>query len=1019
MDSQLWMGYSPAQRQSIEAETQRIGRNLFERLEDTQPNLWERRFWDDRILSWSMYDEAVKVQLFRFVDALPTLPSDDSVALHLAEYLESVRHRIPSSVSAAMGLATRTPLVRNAVARFAQLASRDFAKRFIAGANHEQVVRSAWRERQKGRCFTLDILGEAVLSEREALGYMRSYSELLSQLPREVNIWPNDPLLDRDASGTLPRANVSIKLSALDPRFDPIDPKGVLKRAGSRLRELCRIAMQSGAQLHVDMESYEKKDLTIWVFKEVLNESEFRDWSHVGIVIQCYLRDAANDLVSLCDWAKRRGAPIHVRLVKGAYWDYETVHARARGWPVPVFSARWETDASFEAAVAHIMKNAEWLRPAIGSHNLRSIAHSMAVAKEVGVPNNAFEVQMLYGMADAEKRAVVDLGHRLRIYMPFGELLPGMAYLVRRLLENTSNDSFIRAGFLEHAPVDSLLKKPSPMAPKPRVFLDELESTDAKLRRSPQPLPEASGMKATFANHPPIDFSREIERKQMQDAIERVAGLLGNHYPLQIGEDLIDTDEKLTRFDPSRTERLVGATASASPEHATKAVELAHAAAANWRKAGVTVRTETLRAAAKIMRERLFDLAAWEVYEVGKTWREATADVDEAIDFLDFYASCAEDLMALSGADVPGEENRFEFIPRGVTAVIAPWNFPLAILTGMTSAALATGNPVIMKPAEQSGVIAALFHEILLEAGIPSGVVHYLPGKGEVVGDALVKHPRVAMIAYTGSRSVGLSINASAALASVHSPYVKRVVAELGGKNAIIVDEDADLDEAVAGIVGSAFGFQGQKCSACSRVIVVGKIYESILERIVEAAKSLPIGPAEDPGTAIGPVVDSEARERILKYIEIGKKESRTALAIDVGPLGNIGNFVGPHVFADVKPSATIAREEIFGPILAVIRAASFDEALTIANDSDYALTGGVFSRSPKRLAQARENFEVGNLYLNRGITGALVGRQPFGGYRMSGIGSKAGSRDYLLQYVIPRTITENTLRRGFAPEQT
>jgi RHH-type proline utilization regulon transcriptional repressor/proline dehydrogenase/delta 1-pyrroline-5-carboxylate dehydrogenase len=367
---------------------------------------------------------------------------------------------------------------------------------------------------------------------------------------------------------------------------------------------------------------------------------------------------------------------------------------------------------------------------------------------------------------------------------------------------------------------------------------------------------------------------------------------------------------------------------------------------------------------------------------------------------------------------VPGEENRFEYLSRGVTAVIAPWNFPLAILTGMVTAALATGNTVIMKPAEQASIIAAHLWRIFAQVGLPAGVLQHLPGRGEVVGAALVDHPAVALIAFTGSRSVGLQINARAAEVSRESrSSVKRVIAEMGGKNAIIVDADADLDEAVAGVLASAFGFQGQKCSACSRVIVLEEVHDLFVHRLVEAARTLRVGPAADPGTDIGPVIDQDARDIIREFIEQSRQDSKEVLAarVDADVEAN-GFFIGPHIFTEVLPAQRLAQEEVFGPVLAVLRAADLDQAFEIANGTEYALTAGIYSRSPANLERARRELQVGNLYLNRSITGALVGRQPFGGFKMSGIGSKAGGEDYLLQFVVPRTVTENTMRRGFAP---
>ena len=1001
---------------AIEAETQAIGRHLFANLADTRPRIWNRRWWDDRMMAWSMQDESLKVQLFRFVDVLPMLGSADSVTEHLQEYLETVKDKLPTAVRVALGVARRTPFTRAAVARAARLSAQDFAKRFIAGENVRQVLRAAKKERQLRRGFTLDILGEAVISDSEAQQYFHAYLELLEGITADVQSWPADSLIDQGERGPLPRVNLSVKLSALDSQFDALDHKGTTRRAGDRLRELFRAARRLGAFINVDMESYDKKDLTLHVFKTVLSEPEFRDWTDVGIVIQCYLEDAAADLTSLRDWAKSRGTPVWVRLVKGAYWDYETIKAKANGWPIPVFQKKWQSDASYERSTRFVLQNSSHLRCALGSHNLRSIAHGIATARHLGLPPNAYELQMLYGMADAEKQALVDLGQRLRIYMPYGDLIPGMAYLVRRLLENTSNDSFLRAGFVDKIPPEKLLQDPAEVG---RASSLPNEAIAIEQKPTPARSEPMSATHPSFTNQPPVDFARAENRQAMFEALAIVKGRMGRDCPLVIGGQHVETAEKLQSRDPSLRSRIVGTFSLASREQAAAAVAAAKGAQPAWWGIGAQARADYLRRAAEEMRRRLFELAAWEVYETGKGWREATADVDEAIDFCEFYAAEAIKLQDSGGVDVPGEENRFEYIPRGVTAVIAPWNFPLAILAGMTTAALATGNTVVMKPAEQSSIVGSLLMDIFLEVGIPAGVLNYLPGRGEVAGAALVEHPDVAVIVFTGSRQVGLAINAAAAQASTRGVVnVKRVIAEMGGKNAIIVAADADLDEAVAGVMKSAFGYQGQKCSACSRAIVMAEVYDTFLHRLVEATKSLQLGPADDPATSVGPVIDDESLSRIQSYLSIGRQEGRPVLAMDAGPLAEQGCFVGPHIFADVSPSARLAQEEIFGPVLAVLRATDLSEALRIANSTDYALTGGIFSRSPVFLARAQREFLVGNLYLNRPITGALVNRQPFGGFKMSGIGSKAGGSDYLLQFVLPRTITEHTVRRGFAPPE-
>ncbi len=519
-----------------------------------------------------------------------------------------------------------------------------------------------------------------------------------------------------------------------------------------------------------------------------------------------------------------------------------------------------------------------------------------------------------------------------------------------------------------------------------------------------------------FHNEPHTDFSRAENRDAFAQALTDVAGQLGREYPLVIDGKAVNSRKSIVSLNPSHSAQTVGRIASATADHAKQAIETARRAFTQWRKVEPAHRAEYLELIAAEMRNRRFELCAWMVYECGKPWAEADGDVAEAIDFCMYYAQQMRLLALPVQCDYPGEENSYFYQPRGVAVVISPWNFPLAILTGMTVAALVAGNTVIMKPAEQSSVIAAKLFEMIRDAGVPDGVVTYLPGAGEEVGPVLVNSPDVDLIAFTGSREVGLSINEQAAHTPPSQNHVKKVIAEMGGKNAILVDEDADLDEAVQGVVGSAFGFAGQKCSACSRVIVLAPAYDAFLERLAGATESLKVGPAEDPGTTVGPVIDEEAQRRIEDYIAVGKDECRTVVSMDVGSLAGEGYYVGPHVFADVEPDNRLAQHEIFGPVVAVLKAENLDEAFRIANSTDYALTGGMYSRSPKNLERARTEMRVGNLYLNRPITGALVQRHPFGGYKMSGIGSKAGGHDYLLQFLIPIAVSENTLRRGFAP---
>jgi len=1004
---------TPADRERIEARVQAIGRDLLAAALAARPSVISPDYWAEQAGEWATVDDDLKVRLFRLVDCMPMLDDPAAVDRHLREYIDDATiSRLPPAIGMAFK-AARTGLISPLAARAVRAAMLAQARRFIAGTNPTEAAKAAVAERRHHRGFTLDLLGETVTSEAEAEAYAAAYTRLLTELPPQAARWPHDPLVDDGPAANgqpheLPRVNVSLKLSALDSRFDAIDPAGTSDRVLARLRPLWRLARDAGAQVHIDMESHAAKELTLAIFKRIATEEEFRDWPHCGIVVQCYLHESPRDLAALASWAKHRGTPVWVRLVKGAYWDYETIHARAAGWPIPVWQEKWQTDACYEAATTFVMEHADILRPALGSHNLRSLAHGMAVAEHLGLDRRAVEMQMLYGMGDAEKEAVTKAGWRMRVYMPYGELVPGMAYLVRRLLENSSNDSFLRAGFIKHVPADMLLAPPRPLAGE---------------RREPVPAADAAHDQAAFENEPLADFSIEANRHAMQHAVDRLALSLSKgpvRVPVVIDGAEVATADRLVRENPSDSRQPVAEVSLAGVADAERAVAVAHAALPGWRAIDVRRRADILHAAASIMRARRYDLAATMVLEVGKPWREADADVAEAIDFCDYYARQAMDLFAPRRVDVPGEENATNFLPRGVGVVIAPWNFPLAILAGMTTAALVTGNTVVMKPAEQSSLIAKKLHEILLEAGTPPATLAFLPGRGEVIGPALVSHADTALVAFTGSRDVGLAINRLAAEASAagDARLVKRVIAEMGGKNAIIVDDDADLDEAVVAVAASGFGFQGQKCSACSRVIVLDHVHDAFVTRLAGAVQSLQVGAAADPASRLGPLVDEEARDRVRRFIEIGRSTGREVVAVDVGDLADRGWFVGPHVFADVDPAGSLGQEEIFGPVLAVFRARDFDHAIELANGTRYALTAGVFSRSPARLAKAREALQAGNIYCNRGITGALVHRQPFGGFRMSGIGSKTGGPDYLLQFVVPRTVTENTMRRGFAPVQ-
>lgn len=492
----------------------------------------------------------------------------------------------------------------------------------------------------------------------------------------------------------------------------------------------------------------------------------------------------------------------------------------------------------------------------------------------------------------------------------------------------------------------------------------------------------------------------------MEAALKEVRKELGREYDLVIGGERHKTGDKLLSYNPSRPDQVIGTFSKADAAVAGQAVRAAEDAGRAWRHVPAEKRAELLLETSRILRERKYYYAAWMVYEVGKSWPEADADVAEAIDFAEFYA---REMLRLAGPQpltpVAGEKNYLRYIPLGVGIVIPPWNFPLAIMAGMTLAAVVAGNTVVLKPSSDAPAIAYKFLQALEDAGMPPGVVNFLPGSGAAVGDVLVGDARTRFVAFTGSKQVGLHINELAARTRPGQIWVKRVVAEMGGKDSIVVDSEADLDAAVEGIVDSAFGFQGQKCSACSRAIVVDAVYELFLEKLKKRVEQITMGPPERPENYLGPVINASAKRSILQYIEVGKKEGR--LVAGGGEAEAAGYFIEPTIIADVPPTARIAQEEIFGPVLAVIRAANFDEAIAIANNTEYGLTGAVYTRDRHKLEAATEDFFVGNLYFNRKCTGALVGGHPFGGFNMSGTDSKAGGRDYLLLFMQAKVVSE------------
>ncbi|MDB6167227.1 MAG: rocA1 [Verrucomicrobia bacterium] len=980
----------------IEAAIRAKGEHLFA-LMDRQPPpaLFSKKGAYARLMEWSMKDPAFKTQLFRFVDVLPSLASSAEIVRHLQEYLGDKAVELNPALKAGLAASSFAPAL---VATPVKAQIVDMAGQFVAGQTGDDLIRQIRRNAKLGLATTIDLLGETVVNDAEADAFLQRNLEVLESVSKFHAREPQPCFSDIGPSGPLPRLNLSVKISALTPDVHPADPENSIAALKERLRPILRRAAEVGALINFDMESHKLKDLTLALFKSIFEEPEFARQPAIGIALQAYLRDCEADLRDLVDWARQRQRPLSVRLVKGAYWDYETILAQQRDWPIPVWQQKAESDANYEKLTLLLLENIDIVTPNFASHNVRSCAHALAQAERLGIDPKAYEFQALYGMADELKASLIQLGHRVREYCPVGELLPGMAYLVRRLLENTSNEGFLRLKNTGEATRELLLRNP----------------TLALAAERPVAGPPPAALPPQFRNAPNTDFTLAANREKQRAALKAFSGQLGRRWPLVINGKKISDREFVPSVNPARPSQIVGSWARATLADAEAAVAASQAAFPAWRARPVEERAAILERAADRLEQRRFELNALEVFEAGKPWIEADGDVSEAIDFCRFYAVEMRklDRPAVTQA-VPGERCVQTWTPRGVGVAIAPWNFPLAILAGLVVAPLVAGNAVIMKPAEQTTIIAAFLMEVLLEAGVPPGVLHFLPGFGEDVGAHLVAHRDIDFIAFTGSRAVGCRIWETAGRTLPGQRNLKKVVCEMGGKNALVIDNDADLDEAIPAALYSAFGFSGQKCSALSRLIVLDDVYDHFVERFVAACGSYPVGDPAQPGTIIGPVIDADAQKKILGLIEQGKQEATVAFQ---GRVPADGYFVPPTVFVNVKPGQAIAREEIFGPVVAILRAKNLDEAFALVNGTDYALTGGIFSRSPKALERAQAEMLVGNLYLNRAITGAIVERHPFGGFKMSGAGTKAGGKEYLQNFLFPRAIVENVMRRGFTP---
>ena len=947
-----------------------------------------------------MSNQKLKTNLFRFIDVLPSLSNEQQFLSYFKEYFKDQEIGF---IASGLGQLAPSLMVKNIKKQISQV-----AKMFITGSNNKEALKIISKNWENNLAFSMDILGEATLSEDEAESYFKKYFTLMDKLTEASKLWPKRELLQKDSFGDLPSGNISIKASSLFSQIKVEAWEYSKEQIKNRLRPLFQKAVKNFIFINLDIEQYHYKDLFLEIFKELIMEEELKNYPHFGIVIQAYLKDSFKDLQDLTRFSEKRRQPITVRLVKGAYWDSEVLLAKQKNWPIPVYTKKEETDANFERCTKWLFENSSKIKIAIGSHNIRSIAYALAL-HEIH-PKAQLEFQTLYGMGDSLAKYLKEKNYCVRLYSTVGELIPGMSYLVRRLLENSANQSFILNSFVKN-------KSPEELLAPPKADLEKIQSSQAALSKIIlKPNKPFDQKKAeSFTNHPLLDFNRKESREQFQKALKVWKTSFPVEVPILLEGKAFKTSQIFKRENPAQWDQIVSHSFFAQKEQAEQAIQYTSSFFEKWRHSPAQNRISCLKKLARLMQKKEFELSALQVFEVGKTWGEAQADVAEAIDFCNYYALSYEQLIKRKKTDeVSGEESFSHFEAIGPSAVIAPWNFPLAILTGMTVAPLVCGNTVLIKPAEQSPLTAFQLAQLLLESGFPKQSFAFLPGKGEEIGDYLVRHPKVSLISFTGSFEVGSQIIKTVSQISKDQKDIKRCIVEMGGKNAIVIDNSSDLDEAIKGVLVSAFGFQGQKCSACSRVIVLEDIYENFIKRFLPAVKSLVIDNPENPHSSLGPLIDESSFKRIKNFIE---KENNQKLFEGSPKEIDKAWFCPPIVYLTDEEDSALMQEELFAPVLAIFKVKNLDSAIKQTNKTRFGLTTAFYSRHPGHIEKFKSSVEVGNLYINRNCTGATVKRHPFGGRKMSGLGSKAGGPEYLKQFLHTKIVTENSMRRGFSPE--
>ncbi len=950
----------------------------------------------DHIFAQMLSDEALKRRMIAFMDVAAGQQDPERIATLLRSYFP--RHEIKAKglLGLLLKVGTWSWLPDRLIAWGLKQGIQQMASRFLAGETIEQALNTAAQLQTQGVHTSLDVVRERVVSQPEADDYTEKVLNLMNQ-------WADHYQGESRTPGGVPVRHVSVKLSALTPRFEALAEQQVRVEAGARLLKIFQAAKYYAAQgkpilVNIDLEEFQVRDLSYRLLWDVFNHPNLAGWEEAGLVIQAYLKDSEVELMRTVDAARLTGKRPQIRVVKGAYHKYEQIEAVRQGWDVPVFLRQADTNRNFRRLVELTLLNQDVLRPATGSHNIRDVGYSQEVREALGVSRDLLEAQVLLGVGDPIAAAVKVLGIPARYYGPFGTTGEAIGYLVRRLAEVGPQSAIGQT----HVAGE---------------FDDYQRNHADPHQRGEHPLGSGQRQQPRFELTPEADFSDLAVHQQMEQALTKLLDQPLTQRPVVaalIGDELTrihDAQRLQPILNPANLSEPVGQVVFANQADIDRALVAAQQGYAEWSGFSSDKRARALEHAATLVMERQYEIAAAIVAEAGKPWDSALAEIREAVDFLRSYA-------------LDSRREALNYTARGVGVAISPFNFPFAITMGQLAAGLALGNAMISKPAEDTPLSAKLAVEILRDAGVPKAAIQLLPGLGATVGHALVAARQIDFVSFTGSLTTAQLIQRTAAAFPPQRGGVKIVVAETGGKNPMIVDDTADLDVAVAAVLQGAFQFNGQRCSATSRVIVVASQYERFIQRLIEGAQAMVLGNPRNPYVQLGPQISQASLEKAQSYVEQGLAASHADLVYKgkVSHLTDHGFYMAPHIFTHVMPESPLAQEEIFGPVLSVIRAAGFDEALAIANDSPYALTAGLISRDPEHISQFFNRMEAGNKYVNRSQTGARPWETPFGGFKNSGTGPKAGGRHIVARFGKPkvqsRRSSDESLR-AYSEEKT